>query len=153
MSYYFLSFRSHTKWDRKYCIWARMEVNLGYEVWSILGILSASPKCCSLFSSELIVAIWVVIHTCWSLWEIFSEVRFLARTDGGLLFGELTVISVESYGTLRIDVFESFGLGETEGNLGWRVIERMFLDLFVRGEWRFIHGLYFIMKIITFAVF
>lgn len=80
------------------------------------------------------VAIWVVLRTCWSLCEIFGKVRFLARTHGGLLLGELTVICVESYGTLGVGVLESLGFRKAERNLGWRVIESMTLDLFMRGE-------------------
>jgi hypothetical protein len=80
-----------------------------------------------------VIAIRLVFRTRRSLREIFSEIGFLARTDGGLLLGELTVICVESNRALGVCVLESFGFGEAEGNLGWRVIEGMFLDLFMRG--------------------
>jgi hypothetical protein len=83
----------------------------------------------------------------------FVKSDFLPGTNGRLLLRELAFIGVEGDRALGIAVLKSFGLRESEGDLCGGVIEGVFLDGLMGGEGNFIHGLYFIMKIITFAAF
>lgn len=66
--------------------------------------------------------------------------------DGVLAVGELAGVGVEGYGAFGVVVLESFGLGEPKGQLGWRVVGQMFLDVLMRDYGDLAHCIKFIMK-------
>lgn len=108
-----------------------MAVNLWDEVRSILGILPRYSKRNSSLLGELMITIRVVLRATWCLGQISSKIIFFARTNRGLLLGQLTLIGVVNNGALRVAVQEALGLGKAEGDLGRRVVARMPLHFFM----------------------
>jgi hypothetical protein len=57
----------------------------------------------------------------------------------------LAAIGIEEDGAFGVVIFEAFGFGEAEGNLGGGVVGEMFLDCFWRDQRHFVHDIKFIM--------
>ena len=67
-------------------------------------------------------------------------------SDGVPPVGELAGVGVEGDGAFRVVVLESFGLREPKGELGWRVVGQMLLDVLMRDYGDLAHSIKFIMK-------
>ena len=95
---------------------------------------------------ELVIFVGVVEGAGGGVGEVLCELAASAVTDGVLAVGELTAVGVESDGAFWVIIFESFGFGEAEADLGGGVVGGMFLHLLVRHQRDFTHVIKFIMK-------
>ena len=81
---------------------------------------------------------WVILISC----EIISFAVAYAWSPSWKLAG----IGVESQGTFRIIIFESFGFGEEEAEFGGWVVCKVFLYILMGKQWDFVHFVNFIIN-------
>lgn len=127
-------FRINTKLDENYSPNAWMFMNLWNQIRVILALISTDSKTQAFLLDKFIVIVRIIL--CTSRCLLFrKEVYFLASSYRRLSLWELTVVRVESDGTLRIIIFESFWFREAERNLCWRIVCRILLDVLMRNYW------------------
>lgn len=126
---FFRVVRTHTESKDNYCSHAGVLVNLGDEIRLVRRLFSTKPEGESLGFGKLMVVVGVVERARRSFGEVSGEIAFVSIADGGLALGELTAVGVEGDGALRVIIFESSGFGESEANLGGRIVSEVLLDL------------------------
>ncbi len=97
-------------------------MDLRDEVGLVRRNLSAQSKAQALALGKLLIGIWLVKCAGRSMREIESEIATLAVSNTGSSLGELALIGIESYRTLRVIISKSFGFGEAEADLRGGVV-------------------------------